>query len=406
MTYMQAALKTLTYADRPLTVSEITAVAVAQGLVRPRGRTPDRTMASVLYRRLAADPDAPIVCRTGRFWLRERALPEAEASYLSRRARRARAAAHRVARDSGAGPRKTRRASQLPTPPLRLPEDVVPAFAAEMSRPAPDYAPTRRERAVARAGERGARLLARLASRRPAEDLWSTWDVARTDARLVRPVLAHLGYHVGGGLAPAAPAGRGALSYTLDAAGAPVVALHVRRLAHDLDDDDAWRALADARRVGAPYAGVTNGRALRVYAVSVAAARDDVSVAHMLALDLAPDLAGTRDDPARAAALWLLSRAAVADGALDAYTTDRIVGAALLDAFDAPDGPLSRALVADVRARLGRVVPARIVLRHARLALRGPRGRDGEPLPADIAAVAAVRGPRAEPSPHESARSA
>ena len=54
MTYMQAALTILAYADRPLTIGEITAVAVAQELVRPRGKTPDRTMASILYRRMAA----------------------------------------------------------------------------------------------------------------------------------------------------------------------------------------------------------------------------------------------------------------------------------------------------------------------------------------------------------------
>src|SRR5579884_1907335 len=97
MTYLNAALTVLAHADRPLTVGELTAVAVAHGLVRPRGKTPDRTMSSVLYRRMAADPDAPIVAKVGRFWLRGRPLPETEAAYLSQRARRSRATARRRA---------------------------------------------------------------------------------------------------------------------------------------------------------------------------------------------------------------------------------------------------------------------------------------------------------------------
>jgi hypothetical protein len=84
----------------------------------------------------------------------------------------------------------------------------------------------------------------------------------------------------------------------------------------------------------------------------------------------------------------------VAAGALDAYAANRAVGAALLDALDAPDSALARALVAEVGARTGVVLPVNLVLRHARLALRGRRGRDGEPLPEDVPAVSAVRGPR------------
>ena len=38
MTYMQAALTILSYTDRPLSIGEITAVAVAQELVHPGAR--------------------------------------------------------------------------------------------------------------------------------------------------------------------------------------------------------------------------------------------------------------------------------------------------------------------------------------------------------------------------------
>jgi len=83
----------------------------------------------------------------------------------------------------------------------------------------------------------------------------------------------------------------------------------------------------------------------------------------------------------------------VADSALDAYAADRAVGGALLEALDAAESPLALALVADVRARTGLDLPAGLVLRHARMVVRGRRGRDGEPLPEDVATVAAVRGP-------------
>src|SRR5579875_1110413 len=76
MTYLHAAVTILTYADRPLTIGELTATAVAYGLVHPRGRTPDRSMSSILYRRMAADPDAPVTAMDGRFWLRGRPLPD------------------------------------------------------------------------------------------------------------------------------------------------------------------------------------------------------------------------------------------------------------------------------------------------------------------------------------------
>lgn len=399
MTYIQAALTILAHADRPLTVGELTSVAVADGLVRPRGKTPDRTMASVLYRRMATDPDAPVICRTGRFWLRGRPLPASEATYLERRARRARMTVRRTRRGSPTA----RRVSVLPPPPIRLPSEALRAVDATARFRATDYTPARRERAIARAGDRGARLLARLDARR-SED--AVWDVARTDTRLVAPLLAHLGYRRDVEPMRIERAGRGARGYLLHAGGAPAIALVVRRLTHDLGDDDGWHALSHARQMGVGYAAVTNGREVRVYSVAVAEAQDDPAAALTVVLDLTP-AAGSDEARARqAAALWLLSREAVAAGALDAYTVDCAVGAALISALDAPDSPLARALVVEARSRLGVALPANLLLRHARLVVRGRRGRDGEPLPDDVAAVAAVRGPRVENPTAEIAQSA
>src|SRR5579875_1150205 len=90
MTYMHAAMTILAHAERPLTNAELTAVAVAHGLVHPRGRTPDRSMSSVLYRRLAADPDAPVIAVGGKFWLRGRPLPSETVTALRPAIRHAR----------------------------------------------------------------------------------------------------------------------------------------------------------------------------------------------------------------------------------------------------------------------------------------------------------------------------
>jgi hypothetical protein len=389
MTYMQAALTILAYADRPLTIGEITAVAVAQELVRPRGKTPDRTMASILYRRMAADPDAPIISRGGRFWLRGRPLPADEAAYLARHQRHIRVA-RRHAPATMRTARTTRRAATLPAPPLRLPDDVVRAAASTSRARTSGYAPTRRERAVARAGERAAKLLARLAERRAVA---AEGDAVATATRLVAPLLRHLGYRPGTEMRPIERSERGVSAYLLHAGGASAIALDVRRLTHDLGDDDAWRALGHAQQAGAPFAAATNGREVRLYSAAIAQTQNDPAAALVLVLDLVP--APVDDARAeQAAALWLLSRQAVAAGALDSYAANRAVGAALLDALDAPDSPLARAMVAEVGARTGVVLPASLVLRHARLVLRGRRGRDGEPLPEDVPALSAVRGPR------------
>jgi hypothetical protein len=57
MTYYEAALQVLTAARNPLTTQEITDRAIARGLINPRGRTPNATMAAVLYLRVGKDSD-------------------------------------------------------------------------------------------------------------------------------------------------------------------------------------------------------------------------------------------------------------------------------------------------------------------------------------------------------------
>jgi hypothetical protein len=271
-----------------------------------------------------------------------------------------------------------------------LPEDAVTLGVATTGRTA-TYAPVRRERALARAGEKGARLFDRLARRRSEG---GEWDAERTARRLVAPLLAHLGYRGGKEAVRAVRQERGSVPYRLRVGGSTAIALDVRRLVHDLDDDDAWSALGRAQAEGAPYAAVTNGREVRLYAASIAEAQDSAVAARVLTLSLVPVAPGEAVPRADQAALWLLSRDAVAGGALDAYTTDRLVGRALLSALDVPDSPLAAALVAAVEEQGGVALPRELVLRHARLAVRGRRGRDGEPLAEDVATVAAVRGPR------------
>lgn len=400
MTYMQAAVTVLSHAECPLTIGEITSVAVAHGLVRPRGRTPDRTMSSILYRRMAADPDAPVLSRGGRFWLRGRPLPLEETGYLGQRARRARAhAARRPSQGSQASqrafhPAPARRVGVLPPPPLRLPDEALQAVPVASHASPYAYAPTRRERAVARAGHRSLPLLTRLEARRTAEG--ALLDVTRTDTRLVAPLLAHLGYRRGAARTHIERAGRGVTAHLLQSEGVPLIALLVRRLSHDLGSADAWQALGHARQYGAPYAAVTNGRELYLYSAAIAEAHDDVATALALTLDLRPSAAGSVEREQQAAAFWLLSRDSVASGALDSFVAGRAIGAVLLGALDAPDSPLARMLVSEAHAYTGVSLPADVVLRHVRLALRNARGRDGEPLPADVAAVAAVSGPRLE----------
>jgi hypothetical protein len=48
-TYYEAAIQVLRFAQRPLTVREITARAIEKGLITPAGETPGATMSAVLY---------------------------------------------------------------------------------------------------------------------------------------------------------------------------------------------------------------------------------------------------------------------------------------------------------------------------------------------------------------------
>jgi hypothetical protein len=53
MTYLEAALEVLKSSRKPLTTREITNRAVRNRLIVPQGKTPDATMAAVLYRQLS-----------------------------------------------------------------------------------------------------------------------------------------------------------------------------------------------------------------------------------------------------------------------------------------------------------------------------------------------------------------
>lgn len=57
MTYYEAALQVMRSAQRPLTTQEITDQAIARGLITPRGKTPNATMAAVLYLRVRNDSE-------------------------------------------------------------------------------------------------------------------------------------------------------------------------------------------------------------------------------------------------------------------------------------------------------------------------------------------------------------
>lgn len=386
MTYFQAALTILAHTDRPLSVGELAAVAVQQRLIRPRGRTPDRSMSSVLYRRLAADPDAPIAAVDGRFWLRGRPLDHANPALRP---------AVRHSRRSG-GPRATApaprsgRTSVLPEPPV-LPslERYLQAGALHAEE---TTSATRRERQIARLGDGLQRLATRIA---PLQERALDWGAARTRARLVAPLLTLLGYRRVD-QREAAPV-RGRLALLLVAGPGERILLDIVRAAHTLSDADAPTAICRAAEAGARWVLLGNGRELRLYAATLPGAADDPSAALLLRLELTPE--GLRDRDA-APLFWLLTRAAAAAGTLDAYLGSRAVGAALLDTLDDPSSAVVSALREVVRSRIGLEIPAALLARHVRLALRSPRGRDGEPLPEDIHTVAAVT----EPAPRRLVR--
>jgi hypothetical protein len=55
ITYFEAALAVLRHAKRPLTTREISAAAVEEGLIVPKGRTPHASMTAALYQGLKSD---------------------------------------------------------------------------------------------------------------------------------------------------------------------------------------------------------------------------------------------------------------------------------------------------------------------------------------------------------------
>jgi hypothetical protein len=60
MKYTDAAVEVLRKAKRPLTADEITELALKQGLIKPRGKTPSETMKARLYCHVRDVPDSPI----------------------------------------------------------------------------------------------------------------------------------------------------------------------------------------------------------------------------------------------------------------------------------------------------------------------------------------------------------
>ncbi len=60
MTYLSAAEAVLKAARKPLTIREITNVALKRGLIRPAGRTPAATMSATLYGAVKSYPSGSI----------------------------------------------------------------------------------------------------------------------------------------------------------------------------------------------------------------------------------------------------------------------------------------------------------------------------------------------------------
>ncbi|MDB5076652.1 MAG: hypothetical protein JWO42_2831 [Chloroflexi bacterium] len=383
MTYFQAAAAILGFADRPLTVGELTSIAVAQGFIHPRGRTPDRSMSSVLYRRMAADADAPISCEDGRFWLRGRPRPEQAARVLRPRVRRI--YRHTLRDRVRAASSTVRQPTQLPPPPfiVPLPEGVAPVSFVHSSR---------QDRAIARLDVGLRKLCQRLAV---ATEAAKDWDVDRTRTKAVGPLLTLLGYRrMDQQPLPAVHARRG---YVLLAGGAPAVLVESFRASHQLTDADAKPLLGRAKVSGVNWAMLTNGWELRLYALNIARNGDDLAGALVFRVNLLD----WRDEDERleiSTLLWLLSREAVRQGALDAYLAARAVGAALLAAFDDPESEVLRALAHSVAAQTGLRLSPSTLARQARLAVRGARGRDGEPAAEDVVSVALVQSePESQP---------
>jgi hypothetical protein len=289
----------------------------------------------------------------------------------------------------------------LPAPPIHIPLDLT-ALITTGAIPRATTGMGQRERAIGRIEERLTTLAGRLAPLWPAAP---EWESERAHARLVAPLLTLLGYRRSD--QRPAESVRGRAARVLSAGDTPALLLEVTRPAHTLADADARSTLARAVMAGIPWVLLTNGHELRLYSTMISGSTADPGRALILRID--PH--GWADEASRldtARQLWLLSRDAVAAGSLDAYLAARAVGAALLSALDDSHSPLVGALSEAVHNATGLELPLALLARQARLAVRGPRGRDGEPLPGDIPAVAAVLNtlPSGVPEPYEEVRTA
>jgi len=63
MSYSEAAVKVLANTGNPMTAEEITRDAIQCGLISPPGKTPDATMAAILYVSVRDDVESPFVRR-------------------------------------------------------------------------------------------------------------------------------------------------------------------------------------------------------------------------------------------------------------------------------------------------------------------------------------------------------
>jgi hypothetical protein len=221
------------------------------------------------------------------------------------------------------------------------------------------------------------------------QDLAQEWDADRTRSTAIAPLLTVLGYRRAD--QQPIPSAHGRRAILLAVGGSPSILLEGFRAGHMLNDVDAKPSLLRAKVNGVAWVVLTNGWEVRVYTANVAAGADDPSGALVFRVNLF-DWADEGDRLESASMLWLLSREAIRRQALDAYLAARAVGAALLASFDDPDSNLLRALGAAVESTTGLQLSTSTLARQARLAVRGARGRDGEPDPEDIVSVALAGG--------------
>jgi hypothetical protein len=267
----------------------------------------------------------------------------------------------------------------LPPPPFAIPEAAI--------RPAPARTPgSKQDRVVARLDVSLRRLRGRYAAMAEAV---SQWDADRTRIRLVSPLLTALGYRRADQRECATTHGRHArlLQVTSDL----VILLESFRAGHALVDSQARPAFERARAHGARWVALTNGSEIRLYTLAPASALENPASALVLRVSLF-DWADDSERLDAARLLWLVSKDGAAHGALDAYLAARAVGATLLQAFDDPHSAVLQALTNAVAGTTGLRLSPDVVAGQARLAIRGARGRDGEPSTADLAGVAMARG--------------